>query len=56
MLSWEAERLRTFLARSGLTQNELADRAGIDRPRVNAILNGRVTLSPYYAEKLAPVP
>jgi transcriptional regulator with XRE-family HTH domain len=53
--SWAARRLRALREIAGLTQEQLADRAGIRREVLNAIENNRGRpLSATYRERLAP--
>jgi transcriptional regulator with XRE-family HTH domain len=51
---WAGEVLAGRRAKARLTQEELADRAGIDRSVYNALEKGRRKITPTYAERLAP--
>ncbi len=44
-----------FIKPLGLTQQEFANALGVDRPAVNAILNGRRAITPEMALRLARV-
>lgn len=44
-----------FMKPLGLTQGELAERMGIDRPALNAIIRGRRAVTPRMALRLAKV-
>lgn len=51
---WAGRALRARREKRGFKQDELAELAGIDRGRYNALENGRQRISPTYAERLAP--
>ena len=45
------ERFVSLIADKGLTQYELADKAGMNQPNINALLNKKRPLSAYYLFK-----
>lgn len=51
--TWTTAAIKARLLKVGLTQEQLAERAGLDRPVVNALVNGRRKMTMYYAGKLA---
>ena len=51
---WAGQQLRAHRVKKKLSQDALAELAGIDRPVYNALENGRRKITPTYAERLAP--
>ncbi len=41
--------VKQYMSRNGMTQQELADKVGMERSHINALLNGKRKLSTYYA-------
>ncbi len=53
--AWLGENLGSAIAERGLQKKFVANKAGIAPDVLSGILTGRRTLTPYYANRLAPV-